>query len=776
VEQNADGFGPIDERLAAAGPIFHVNIEAAEEIARMGLDRPDDRWFRVPLAAAAFLVLSLWLPAPGMGTALAAEAAPQILQLASVGQPRGNPLAEPMPEVDFPSGIRKMSVEVDLQILDGMPTLPADRILRAQSEAVLGDPAALLRAAIEAVVQEDFSHADWLYAQVGARHPVVGDHAGLLRARLQLNTGRADEALQIASNTLSAYTSSPLRAALHQLVGEARVARRDESGAREAWAAALSETEDDDQRAALLRRVARSEERSGEDRAAGITWRLLWYSQPDSEESKQASHRLDVIEAHLGEPLRRAADWRRRGDRLFRSRMNDEALEAYDKALELGVSKSEKRRTQKQRAQTLFRMRRYPEAVTAFEALPQTGDTPIWLARSMARADRVPESIAAFEKMAKKSGPNRLRAHYLAALLLDGRDRDEEARAHFKILAEDRSKGGMTQAALWRLGWSDYRFGRFEKAAKRFEDLAAATDHPVDRLRPLYWRARALEASGNTTEAETLFTSLATHYPLAYYGWRSRERIGRVELTRPEHTVAQGKSALDGSALERIRILMEAGLVEEGGAETARLTRKAKGLEDRVALARLLTSAGDYNRAQRVVVGPYAASLARGPVQGLEELWWYAWPSAYSGLVDAATATDGSVGPELVYSIMREESAYRPKIVSPVGARGLLQIMRETGAELADRSGRGAFVPDDLFNPRTNIELGSFYLTELSQLFPTKLSASIASYNAGPHVVTDWVREDGRPDDEWVEAIPYSQTRSYVKRVMRSLQAYRLLY
>ena len=95
---------------------------------------------------------------------------------------------------------------------------------------------------------------------------------------------------------------------------------------------------------------------------------------------------------------------------------------------------------------------------------------------------------------------------------------------------------------------------------------------------------------------------------------------------------------------------------------------------------------------------------------------------------------------------------------------------------LADRSGRQGFDPDDLFDPRTNIELGSFYLAELRGLFPAKLSASIASYNAGPHVVAKWVDGDQRPDDEWVESIPYSQTRSYVKRVLRSLEAYRSLY
>jgi soluble lytic murein transglycosylase len=662
-------------------------------------------------------------------------------------------------------------------IIGGMPTPAADRILRARSEAILDDPAALLRAATKGIEQQDDSHADWLYAQLAQRHPIVGDYAGLSRARLQLSKGRSLEARQIAARVLKDYLTSPLRAELHEIVGEALIAQRDEVGAREAWAAALAETTDDDQRAALLRRVARSEERSGEDRAAAITWRLLWYAHPASAEADQASHRLDVIEAYLGETLRRASDWRRRGDRFFRLRMNDEALEAYDRALSMGFSKSETRRTGKQRAQTLFRMRRYPEAVEAFEALPQSDDTPIWLARSMARADRVPEAIRAFEKLANRSGPHRLRAHYLAALLLDGRDRNAEARAHFKILAQDPEHSGLARASLWYLGWRNYREGHFERAATQFESLATATENEIDRLRPLYWRARALDAANRAEEANELFETLSEGYPLSYYGWRARDRASSAEPTRlPPHEIASGRAGLRPAELARIRILMAAGLVDAGAEESGLLTRRAKGLDDRVALARLLTSAGDYNRAQRVVVDAYTTSLARGPVAGMEELWWYAWPSAYSGHVDAATRGDGDVEPELVYSIMREESGYRPKVISPVGARGLLQIMRETGTQLAGRAGRADFDVDDLFDPGMNIELGSFYLAELSRRFPTQISASIASYNAGPRVVTHWVEGDSRPDDEWVESIPYSQTRSYVKRVMRSIQAYRLLY
>ena len=100
----------------------------------------------------------------------------------------------------------------------------------------------------------------------------------------------------------------------------------------------------------------------------------------------------------------------------------------------------------------------------------------------------------------------------------------------------------------------------------------------------------------------------------------------------------------------------------------------------------------------------------------------------------------------------------------------------EESGMVVERSFAGEGSLEELFDPRTNIELGSFYLTELNHLFPDRLSASIASYNAGPRVVTSWVEGDQRPDDEWVESIPYAQTKTYVKRVMRSLQAYELLY
>ena len=125
---------------------------------------------------------------------------------------------------------------------------------------------------------------------------------------------------------------------------------------------------------------------------------------------------------------------------------------------------------------------------------------------------------------------------------------------------------------------------------------------------------------------------------------------------------------------------------------------------------------------------------------------------------------------------MREESSYRPEVVSVSGARGLLQLMPDTAARVARDVSLDPFEPDDLFTPAVNIELGSAYLAQLLARFNGNAAAAIGSYNAGPEAVARWRPGDGTPEDVWVEEIPYDQTRAYVKRVLRSLHVYRVLY
>lgn len=661
----------------------------------------------------------------------------------------------------------------------------------ARGQRLLERPAQALEAATEAQGQGDWLRAEWLLTEIALRHPVIGDYADLMRAEGLLESSRYAEAAQVAAEALDRYAATPLRPELFAVQGHALAGAQDEARARKAWRAALDSTREEGLRASLLLATARSQERTGERDPAIETYRVLWHLYPLSEEANRAAARLDELEETLGEPLRSAVDWRRRADNLFRGRRNPEAVEAYEKAVAMGLSKSQDTRARRRRAHSLFRMRDYPRAVDGFASLPQHDDVPIWHARSLARADRVPEAIEAFERIAsKRRSPNALRARFLAAMLLEGRGKTERARRYLESLTQGRTRSGMREASLWRLGWGAYQEARYVDAIGLINRLLAEEKDPIGALRARYWRARALEALGRATDAnptaaaaaQVQFETIALEFPLTYYGWRSRSRLADseqrlvssfAESQRP----AQGRRRLKSGALARARILVEAGFEERAVEELSRFAKRAGGLDERLELAQLFRSAGHFRGAQRMVVDAYKLDLARAPTPTLEGLWWHAWPAAYLDIVEAETSRPGSVEAALVYSIMREESGFRPRVVSPVGARGLLQIMQPTGERLARAVGHENFDAEDLFEPDINIRLGCHYLADLSRRFEGRLSAAIASYNAGPEAVSEWLeaRRD-LEDDEWVESIPYEQTRSYVKRVLRSFQAYRLLY
>ena len=168
--------------------------------------------------------------------------------------------------------------------------------------------------------------------------------------------------------------------------------------------------------------------------------------------------------------------------------------------------------------------------------------------------------------------------------------------------------------------------------------------------------------------------------------------------------------------------------------------------------------------------------MAGGQQAGLEALWRFAWPRAYAA--DRLHHRYGKRVPdELVLAVIREESSYRPGVTSPAGARGLLQIMPKTAQKLAADIGIELQDFDQLFDPAINVSLGTYYLGKLLSRFDGRVSAAVAGYNAGPALVKRWLRErPTSPDDVWVESIPYSETRSYVKRVLRSFHAYTVLY
>jgi len=644
----------------------------------------------------------------------------------------------------------------------------------------MADPAALLRSARASLERGDVAASLASLERAAREFPEIGDHASALRAESLRESGDLAAAEVALAEAVERFPGSRLRASLERQLGDVRFALGDERGARAAWSEARSTTRDADARADLALAIAASLERSGDSARAAAAYRDLWSAQPTTEAAAAASLRLDELEAQGVGRARSAEDWRRRGDELFRRYHNEGALEAYDRALDLGLSSASAARARSQRAHVLFRLRRYADAVTAFAALPRTADSRLWHARSLARSDRVPESIEALEQLAREGhGQIGVRARYFAGLLLDGRSFHDRALAHFDAVAKSGASVDLVHAALWRLAWHAYRSRDCASAVPRLARLVELEKDAVVALQYRYWRARCNEQL-DPKAAQAELGAMADEYPFTYYGWRASFRLEAppaATTTRTARKLADGPLALGPDETLRARILLAAGYDDLARDELRALAQRVRTLADRLELAQLMSDAGDFNGAQLLFVSRYVGLLAGGPIPHREDLWWHAWPNAFADEVDLAVGRPGAAERALVYAIMREESSFRPTVLSPSGAHGLMQIMPATGAKLSRDVGRAGFAPEQLLEADVNVLLGAHYLGQLASDFPGRLSAAIASYNAGPAAVREWIaRDPSAPDDEWVEAIPYDETRGYVKRVLRSLHAYRVLY
>jgi hypothetical protein len=191
---------------------------------------------------------------------------------------------------------------------------------------------------------------------------------------------------------------------------------------------------------------------------------------------------------------------------------------------------------------------------------------------------------------------------------------------------------------------------------------------------------------------------------------------------------------------------------------TIRRQRLLLGPEARGELAKVTSSIGDYG----------TAGLFGGPG------WAESQPEPYAGEV-ARVARKYGLDPDLLFAVMRVESVYQRRIISHAGAIGLMQIMPRTGRLIADKLGRYESTTTDLLDPRTNLEYSAWYLSSLLERMDGRLPLAIASYNGGPHNVRKWIRSYGShvPLDAFLERIPFTETKRYVRRVLGYYSRYK---
>ncbi|MDF1731236.1 MAG: lytic transglycosylase domain-containing protein [Minwuia sp.] len=335
------------------------------------------------------------------------------------------------------------------------------------------------------------------------------------------------------------------------------------------------------------------------------------------------------------------------------------------------------------------------------------------------------------------------------------------------------SEHGMERGAAFaqgefEAGWIALRYlDRPRIALRHFETLFDNVAYPVSRARGAYWIARAHQALQDPARATEWFRRAATHVG-TYYGQLGRLAIGGGRLELPEEPAisAAARAEFDQLPLVQItRLLVEVGQDHLARRFLTHMGQSATGAERRLLLGDM---AQRLDRADLQVLAGKLAALDQVMLPSIT------WP------LNADLTGDLEVGPALAHAIARQESAFNPKAVSHAGARGLMQLMPGT-ARLVARETEAAYQPRRLTDdPAYNARLGSTYLAWQIRDFDGYLPMAIAAYNAGPHRVKRWIEAHGDPRNgtvdpvDWVERIPFSETRNYVQRVLESLQVYRV--
>ena len=603
--------------------------------------------------------------------------------------------------------------------------------------------------------------------------PALAGYAELVRVHLLMKEGSHQAAHRTASHALTGAPSDALRAALGVLQGEALAMGGDTKGAELAWNSVLGDPGAEDQAVqnSIQLSIVAARQRTGS----------LDPSIDPSVLLDQSYEEVAVAATDIPAVVLTAAAALKRANAALDVGRTERAIELFEVAIAGQPSGDALRVAKMGQARAFFRARRYESASKAYRGLLPDLEARFWLARSLARRSDVDGSLVEFERVSRGSNEEFASwALYLMGTLYEDRNEMPQAIGAFRRASKYERFPERVRTALWREGWAQYRTGAFAEARQTFTDLAGQLEDPLARLRPSYWSARAAGRSGNGEDEKSELAALARGFPLTYYGWRAQERLALsgADQSLSERVLAEGTRRVDDEAIERVALLIEAGLEDLARDELRFVARRARGFVDRTRVGVLLAQVGDYHRANRLVVNAYADSLARGLQPGREALWWLSWPPAYREMIKEVFPANASIEPELVWAIMREESHYRVDARSAVGALGLLQLMPSTAGQLAKERNLEGFEAEDLFDPRTNIMLGSTYLSQLGNRFDGRMSAAIGSYNAGPRKVSSWLKGEGGKleDDVWVENIPYDQTRGYVKRVLRSLHVYKVFY
>lgn len=370
-----------------------------------------------------------------------------------------------------------------------------------------------------------------------------------------------------------------------------------------------------------------------------------------------------------------------------------------------------------------------------------------------------------------------LRALSLLGDLYESAGNAAQARAIYEELASHYAGSQAARSTRFRLGILDLLAGDYAAARVHFDRLSRSARRGEGRARAAYWAARARLAEGGperAAEAERLFRDAHAHDPFGYYGLLAAERAGIDPWgSLPAGPQPRPIDAETARKFELTNLLQRAGLVEEARTVLESiLAARTQRPEEMLGLSQALAERGFGEEAVRLGWSAHEELEGRWSASVLRAIY----PLAYREIILAESQAQ-RLDPSLVAAIVRQESLFAANATSRAGARGLLQLMPETGRWWAGRLGVRDYSLDLLYHPEINVHLGTAYFADLQRRYG-ELQLALVAYNAGPTRARRWQRrpEYGVDPELFAERIPFAETRGYVRGVQTQLRIYRQLY
>jgi len=619
----------------------------------------------------------------------------------------------------------------------------------------------------------------------------LGDYVSYYLGSALFQSGRTAEAITTLSDFDKTYPESLLIRDSRIVYANALLAE-----GRSQEAVVLLEKDRPPTRAEIELVLGRAYAAAGQTAKAVDILRNLYFTMPLSGEAGQAEIELNRLASTTQLPRPGVNERRARADLLARGKRFSDAANEYRSLLE-EVSSSERPAVQLAMGAALRRAGENREAKRELESIsassPEINAERLFNLGEIARATDDDEGFLRILGELRQAAPTSL---WLEQALISAGNiyllrRDYDKAIDYYRESQGRfPNGGRASYTHWKVAWLSLRQGRNAEAKNGFEQQIGLYPASPEVPAALYWRGRLAEEDGEPAKARAYYLKLSQRFQNYYYGELARQQLRKIKddsdpvhyalLDRVPPINANAKVTADEVPADNLRV-QKAHLLENGALldfavhELQAASSEEKGNWATAETARVYQDAGRYDTAIEVLKHAVPNYFALD-LPSLPRAYWEAlFPKPYWTELKRFSSAN-ALDPYLVASLIRQESEFNPSAVSRANAVGLMQILPKVGRTVARQEKLRYFSASELFTPGVNLRLGTRYLREMVGKFGA-LEYALAAYNAGSDRVEDWLGQGKyRDPQEFVESIPFTETREYVQAILRNASVYRQLY